>query len=654
MDPTSPPFDLHLSSWLDYVRQLTLSQLQAFAADNIPSTLPLPTDYLNSLNDDYKTIAMRSIALVFVASRKRMVPRQYQLESTNALAHDFDCFVDSGTGSGKTLCQMIPNLLYPTTTSVTISPLKRLQILQAAEFERWGIRVACINEDTPNDATLWERIRDGYFQHLIVQPEQLRLFQGHLPRLARLLNVPRFIKSIARVHVDEAHNHFMVMEFPRSGRLQALSGTFPPHIKTAVLNHLNFDPKTLVSLKLSSNRPNTVYATHRIVGSLKGFRNLDFLISIPFTKVIKCVIFHDDTQQSADAASHLDARLPPNLRNTGLVRHYHGGISNDYLTQVFDHFSNPNGACKILSATEGVSTGLDVEDVLAVVDYGLPQEKTKALQRGGRCGRRGQLSVYLVMAEPWVYTASMESVLPDSTDPDRPISGRLDKNAKKTRPGRSCDDSIQKYLDDVSANAPAISTEWCCDRVHPERPHLRFDICTFFPGRFLYTDDTGAIFAGDVDEEDRVHLNPPKRRKRKAKGVPNRKVVSRAPIQRLLEDWLRRAHAADPLRAVRPASFILDAKAIKTLVTVHQDRMTSVDHVVAALEETEEWGLSWGQEVFAAIAAFDEERRRTEPEPFAAPKAGPKRTKAKENDDPGRDDEEWQYQKMCGGAGDLS
>jgi hypothetical protein len=35
------------------------------------------------------------------------------------------------------------------------------------------------------------------------------------------------------------------------------------------------------------------------------------------------------------------------------------------------------------------------------------------------------------MAEPWVYTASLDAVDPNGTDPDRPISGRLVKDAKK-------------------------------------------------------------------------------------------------------------------------------------------------------------------------------------------------------------------------------
>jgi hypothetical protein len=97
-----------------------------------------------------------------------------------------------------------------------------------------------------------------------------------------------------------------------------------------------------------------VYATHRIVGSLSDFRNLDFLIAEPFT--LKCLIFHDNTQQCSDAALYHESKLPQHLSKSGFVRHYHSGMSKDYLTQVFDDFSNENGECKLLHATEGVST----------------------------------------------------------------------------------------------------------------------------------------------------------------------------------------------------------------------------------------------------------------------------------------------------------
>ncbi|KAJ7742644.1 hypothetical protein B0H16DRAFT_1323342 [Mycena metata] len=84
----------------------------------------------------------------------------------------------------------------------------------------------------------------------------------------------RFAKLISRVHIDEVHFHSIAglpryslppfrpawgvlnelgLRFPKGTPVQALSGTLPPHIKAAVIEHLNFNPSTFPSLKLSTN-----------------------------------------------------------------------------------------------------------------------------------------------------------------------------------------------------------------------------------------------------------------------------------------------------------------------------------------------------------------------------------------------------------------
>jgi hypothetical protein len=152
-----------------------------------------------------------------------------------------------------------------------------------------------------------------------------------------------------------------------------------------------------------------------------------------------------------------------------------------------------------------------------------------------------------------------------------------------------------------------ISYEWCCDLDHPNYPGRKFDKHSFFPGRFIYADAEGAIYAGNVDKTNRVHLNPPKGKKRKAKGLANRRVIDRSDLQYRLHTWLTSAHASDPLRTVRPATFILDPKTIKALSTVHPDRIISVSQVVMAVQETAEWGVEWGADVLAIISAYDVE-----------------------------------------------
>ena len=41
-------------------------------------------------------------------------------------------------------------------------------------------------------------------------------------------------------------------------------------------------PSTRLMINVSSNRPNMVYATRRLVGATSNYHNLDFLIPVPY------------------------------------------------------------------------------------------------------------------------------------------------------------------------------------------------------------------------------------------------------------------------------------------------------------------------------------------------------------------------------------
>lgn len=189
-----------------------------------------------------------------------------------------------------------------------------------------------------------------------------------------------FTQMIRILHVDEAHfiysagmEHYGLPAFrspwSRLGEVriklrkdltvQALSGTQPPHIKKVIQKSLLFNDSKLCSIKLSSNRPNTAYATHPITGDLSDFRNLDFLVPDPYPDgyvLPKTLVFHDSIDGATGAARYTRRRLPEHLRNKGTIKHYHGRMSKEYLTDTFDDFSKPDGNCRILHAMEGAST----------------------------------------------------------------------------------------------------------------------------------------------------------------------------------------------------------------------------------------------------------------------------------------------------------
>ncbi|KAG1721428.1 P-loop containing nucleoside triphosphate hydrolase protein [Suillus paluster] len=162
------------------------------------------------LNNNNRTDALRARLIIYVLTATVIIPCQFQLEAMPATLNGRDSIITAGTGSGKTLCIIIPILLCPGTVTMTISPLKWLQATQVLESVKYGINTISINKDTPNDPSLWEDIHAGKFSHLIVSPEQLSMFNGHLPCLARLIRQDRaFTQQIKRVHVDEAHNIYI-------------------------------------------------------------------------------------------------------------------------------------------------------------------------------------------------------------------------------------------------------------------------------------------------------------------------------------------------------------------------------------------------------------------------------------------------------------
>ncbi|KAJ7431097.1 hypothetical protein B0H11DRAFT_1942093 [Mycena galericulata] len=174
------------------------------------------------------------------------------------------------------------------------------------------------------------------------------------------------------------------------------------------------------------------------------------------------------------------------------------------------------------------------------------------------------------MMEPWVYLASLHAVDPERNGPDRPISGRLAKTSRKpARAGLAMILYPWTYQQNGAATSTirtirnANSTSAPSSQVVSSRPARRMP--------FTLVTLTNRIG-----------------KKRKARGPQNRKLIQRGHLQDQLLTWLASAYASDPLRAVRPASFILDAKAIKAL---HPDRLTSVSQVVSAVQETEEWGI---------------------------------------------------------------
>ncbi|KAH9160732.1 II DNA helicase [Lactarius sanguifluus] len=648
--------DLTTELGLQEVQDLPEDVLHSTYETLVPSERRLSATFWAQYDEDKQSIGLRACLILGIISNFEVLPREFQVAATIAIMSGQDSLIDVGTGAGKTLCMILPCLLAPDTIAIIFSPLKRLQSVQVLSFARYGIKAIAINEDTPNDPDLWQNICDGEYSVLLVQPEQLCMTNGHLPRLARLVAEDRqFLKRVQRIHVDEAHfiytaglKHYGLSAFrPAWGRLgefrikigkqvpmQALSGTQPPHIKAAIIKSLLFDESRLCSIELTSNRPNTVYATHPIIGELSDFRNLDFVIPAPYPiswKLPKTLVFHDNVTQAGEAAMYHTKRLPEDLQKKGLVMHYHGGMSKEYLTKVYEDFSKPDGHCR----------GLDIEDIEIVIQYGITRDVPTALQRGGRGGRSSTgEAIFLIMYEPWVKTIDLKAVRVEaSSDPDHPNVPKLTAHStKQARTGVAMIKVIQQneeclrrlfatYLNDQAPDGkyPSLrfTTKWCCDR----HSGSDFRLCTFFKGRLLYQDTvTSGLYYGGVDESDREEIPPHPRKKRKA-GIKVRATDERATLTDRLIAWRVQVHDSDPLASVRPPTFILNDFSIKKLSRLHPAEVTGPEKIVSVLNETQEWQANWSGQVYETIRAYDQELEDLRKKEAARHKAHQKRVK---------------------------
>lgn len=217
----------------------------------------------------------------------------------------------------------------------------------------------------------------GTARHIIATVEQLfKSPEGHFPRLAALVRNKLFQRRIKRIHVDEAHfihtaglGHHGGKAFrpawaqldelkallPQSIPWQAFSATFPAHILKTVESKI-LRPN-YVSIHISSNRPNTMYATHRVVSRIEDCKNYECFLLRPFDlrSQPRVLIFFDDKDLASAVSDHLDSKLPEEYRGKGITRHYHSGMSEQYLSAAHRAFTEEDGICKILCATSGES-----------------------------------------------------------------------------------------------------------------------------------------------------------------------------------------------------------------------------------------------------------------------------------------------------------
>jgi len=142
-------------------------------------------------------------------------------------------------------------------------------------------------------------------------------------------------------------------------------------------------------------------------------------------------------------------------------------------------------------------------------------------------------------------------------------------------------------------------TPWCCNR--PDCPHSEgFKWPRFF---------LGEVYNGKESTIQKSKTGRPK----------NRAMKDRPLVRSLLATWRSTAHKADPLRSVRPATFIIDDNTmIKLLATILPGRIRIPSHITEFLSETKEWSALWALPIFDVIHKFDNPPVSRSPSPTSS------------------------------------
>ncbi|KAJ7642890.1 P-loop containing nucleoside triphosphate hydrolase protein [Mycena rosella] len=356
----------HLYS--DIPLPMSISSLDAFKA--------LPRPFMSALTPPERLRVLEAFMYLDFASKGTKLPRDLQLRAYLAVKAGNDLLVRSGTGSGKTLAMILPVVSLPKgKVVITVSPLRLIQDNHVVEFTKYGIPSIAINSYTSDDPALWKSIKNhSVYRHYSASPEQCGPFQGHIPRFAKLLHDPKWVKHVAMLQIDEAQKRLSETSesvFVCTSRLRQPAPHFRPTVK----------------LELTTNRPNLVRAVIPMIGSINNFTNLHFLIptSCPPNFVLpKSMVFLDNKRKAAQLARYLNAQLPPALALRKPFRHYHSPMSKHYLEDTVDQFKGPAGDVRCLIATESASNGFDVPDISLIVLFGVPKTEFEDDQRGGR------------------------------------------------------------------------------------------------------------------------------------------------------------------------------------------------------------------------------------------------------------------------------
>ena len=357
---------------------------------------------------------------VLSALRDKGIDRPYihQEHAIRCALDGKDLVVVTPTASGKTLCYNVPVLdailKDESARALYLFPTKALSSDQAAELYSLIETIQCpikaytYDGDTPASART--AIRQA--GHVVVTNPDM-LHQGILPHHAKWI---KLFENLRYVVIDEIHAYRGVFGsnlanvIRRLKRICAFYGSDPVFIccSATIQNPKELAERMIgkpVELVDENGAPagerHVVFYNPPVVNQQLGIR----AGSIPETRTIAASLLKNGVQSIVFGRSRLTVEVLVRylkdmvrdpLGNAGKVRGYRGGYLPTQRREIERELRAGNVMCVV--STNALELGIDIGQLDACVLCGYPGTIASTWQQAGRAGRRGSVSLLIVVA----------------------------------------------------------------------------------------------------------------------------------------------------------------------------------------------------------------------------------------------------------------
>ncbi|RAL20342.1 recombinase RecQ [Lujinxingia litoralis] len=341
--------------------------------------------------------------------------RAGQRRGIEAVVQNNNTLIVMPTGSGKSLCYMLPACVMPGLT-LAVSPLIALMKDQADALESFNIPATYINSSLSWDEQRQRLagMRAGAYKIVLVAPERFKS-QVFLDALAGL---PIGLFAIDEAHCISQWGHDFRPDYLTLGEVRkqlgspttlALTATATPEVQRDIAAQLGFEsPRVVVS---GFERPNLFFEVYPARSRRAKYERIEALLdqTPEGSKVIYCA-----TRKQVEEVGR-------NLRESGYYPAlYHAGLSDQERDEVQDAFMA--GDAPLLIATNAFGMGVDKSDVRAIIHFNIPGSVEAYYQEAGRAGRDGESAHCLLLfnrADLRIHEFFTENSFPDRKQIER-------------------------------------------------------------------------------------------------------------------------------------------------------------------------------------------------------------------------------------------